>query len=114
LTGVEAVIDKDATSALLARDLKASVLLMLTDVAAVYQPWSAPEQRAIRRISPSALSRFSFAAGSMAPKIQAACEFAEAIGGMAGIGLLKDAQAILAGAAGTVISADAADIIWWD
>jgi len=113
LIGVEAVIDKDAASALLARDLRADALLMLTDVDAVYQNWSRPEQRAIRRISASALSRFSFAEGSMAPKIQAAREFVDATGGIAGIGLLKDAGAILAGSAGTLISADAADIVWW-
>jgi len=114
LIGVEAVIDKDAASALLARDMKANALLMLTDVAAVYQHWSEPEQRAIRRISPSALSRLCFACGSMAPKIQAACEFVEDTGGIAGIGLLKDAHAILAGAAGTVITVDVTDIVWWD
>jgi len=114
LIGVEAVIDKDLAAALLARELKADALLMLTDVAAVYQNWSRPEQRAIRRISPSALSRLSFAAGSMAPKIQAACEFVEANGGIAGIGLLKDALAILGGSVGTLIGNDASGIEWWD
>lgn len=114
LIGVEAVIDKDLAAALLARELKAEALLMLTDVAAVYQDWSRPEQRAIRRISPSALNRFNFAEGSMGPKIQAACEFVAATGGIAGIGLLKDALAILDGVAGTRICADAAGIVWWD
>jgi carbamate kinase len=108
LIGVEAVIDKDLASALLARELKADALLMLTDVDAVYRGWGTPHARAIHRISPQALRELDFAPGSMGPKIQAACEFVEQTGGMAGIGRLEDALAILDGKAGTAITRDAA------
>ena len=114
LIGIEAVIDKDLASALLARQLKADVFLMLTDVDAVYKDWSKPRQRAIRQISPQAIQHYVFAAGSMDPKIKAACEFVEQSGGIVGIGLLQDANAILAGEAGTLIDREATDISWWD
>ncbi|QBQ55826.1 carbamate kinase [Nitrosococcus wardiae] len=106
LVGIEAVIDKDLASSLLARELRADAFLMLTDVEAVWQDWGQPQARPIRRISPSTLHQFSFAPGSMGPKVQAACEFVEETGGIAGIGRLQDAQAILAGEAGTVIAWD--------
>lgn len=108
LIGVEAVIDKDLASALLARELKADALLMLTDVDAVYRDWGTPSARAIRRITPQALRELDFAPGSMGPKVRAACEFVEQTGGMAGIGQLSDALAILDGGAGTVIARGAA------
>jgi carbamate kinase len=111
LFGVEAVIDKDAASALLARELGAQALLMLTDVDAVYRDWGQPGAAAIRRIAPEEIRGYEFATGSMAPKVEAACEFAEQTGGIAGIGRLQDAEAILAGEAGTVIAMDAADTI---
>jgi carbamate kinase len=114
LIGVEAVIDKDLASSLLARELKADALLMLTDVDAVYEAWSKPEARAIRRISPQAIREFSFAPGSMAPKVEVACEFVEQTGGIAGIGQLKDAAAILTGEAGTVLDRDITEISWWN
>ncbi|MCP5043260.1 MAG: carbamate kinase [bacterium] len=114
LLGVEAVIDKDAASALLARELGAQALLMLTDVEAVYKDWGEPDGAAIRRISTDEIRRYPFAAGSMAPKVEAACEFAERTSGIAGIGRLQDAQAILAGESGTSITAAAADTRWWD
>ena len=114
LIGIEAVIDKDLASALLARQLKADVFLMLTDVDAVYKDWSKPQQRAIRRISPQAIQHYAFAAGSMEPKIKAACEFVEQSGGIVGIGRLQDANAILAGEAGTLIDREAQNISWWD
>lgn len=106
LAGIEAVIDKDLASSLLARELKADALLILTDVAAVWQDWGEPQARPIGRISPPAMRRFSFAPGSMGPKVEAACEFVEATRGMAGIGQLQDAQALLAGEAGTIIAWD--------
>ena len=112
LVGVEAVIDKDLASALLARELHADVLLMLTDVDAVYYDWGKPEVRAIGRISPQAIRGLAFAPGSMGPKVEAAVEFVEQTGGIAGIGGLTDAHAILAGEAGTVITRDALDIHW--
>lgn len=114
LVGIEAVIDKDLASALLARELKADVFLMLTDVDAVYKDWSKPQQRAISRISPQAIQDYAFAAGSMEPKIKAACEFVEQSGGIVGIGRLQDANAILAGEAGTLIDREAENICWWD
>jgi carbamate kinase len=113
LIGVEAVIDKDLASALLAQGLNADALLMLTDVAAVEQHWGSPSARAIRRISPAPLSVMDFAPGSMGPKVQAACEFVELTGAMAGIGRLTDAAAILAGDAGTLVVPDRKEILWW-
>ena len=108
LIGVEAVIDKDLASALLARELKVDALLMLTDADAVYQGWGTPGARAIRRTTPQALRELDFAPGSMGPKVRAACEFVEHTGGVAGIGQLSDALAILEGKAGTMIARDAA------
>ncbi|MGR9072470.1 MAG: carbamate kinase [Gammaproteobacteria bacterium] len=112
--GVEAVIDKDLASALLARELKARVLLMLTDVDAVHAEWPKPGAGKIRRISPAALRGYSFERGTMAPKIDAACDFVEATGGTACIGRLEDAEAILAGRAGTSVLADVTETVWWD
>ena len=110
LVGVEAVIDKDLASALLARDLKADVLLIVTDVDAVYSDWGTPEQRAIRRATPEALYGTEFAAGSMGPKVRAACSFVEETGGLAAIGSINDTPALLRGEAGTVVARDAAGI----
>ena len=104
LVGVEAVIDKDLASALLARTLKADALLLLTDVDAVYADWETPQARAIHHTAPQALRKLAFAPGSMAPKVEAACEFVEHTGHIAGIGRLADAGAILNGTAGTTIS----------
>ena len=114
LIGVEAVIDKDLASSLLARELKADALLMLTDIDAVYKHWQEPEARAICLISPRAIRQFTFAPGSMAPKVEAACEFVEQTGGIAGIGQLKDAAKIFTGEAGTVIASDVIETCWWD
>ena len=110
LVGVEAVIDKDLASALLARDLRADALLIITDVDAVYVDWGTPEQRAIRRASPSALAATEFAAGSMGPKVRAACSFVDETGGVAVIGSMTDTQALLAGAAGTTVTRDASGL----
>jgi carbamate kinase len=114
LFGIEAVIDKDHASGMLAAQLKADAFLMLTDVAAVKDDWGAENARTIRRAAPGHLAPFAFQPGSMQPKVTAACEFAEAGGGFAGIGRLEDAQAILRGEAGTVIAADADALTWWD
>jgi len=105
LIGVEAVIDKDAASALLARELRADALLMLTDVDAVYLDWGSPKAAPLRRVSVAELRRHRFAPGSMAPKVAAACEFASSGDGFAGVGALTDAQAILDGRAGTRVTA---------
>ena len=103
LHGAEAVIDKDRASALLARELGADALLMLTDVAAVYRDWGTSAQTAIKVARPEGLRQMDFAAGSMGPKVEAACEFAEMTGNLAGIGRLADARSILVGEAGTTV-----------
>ena len=107
LEGVEAVIDKDLASALLARDLEADVLAIVTDVDAVYEGWGTPEQRAIRRATPDALAESEFASGSMGPKVKAACSFVAETGGLAVIGSVADTPALLRGEAGTVVTRDA-------
>jgi carbamate kinase len=99
--GIEAVIDKDHASGLLAAALKADAFLMLTDVDAVYTGWGTPAQRAIGDIAAETLQEMEFASGSMGPKVEAACAFAGQTGGMAGIGALQDAAAILGRRAGT-------------
>ncbi len=114
LQGVEAVIDKDRASALLASELEADALLMLTDIEAVMENWGESHARPIRRASPQVLEAFSFAPGSMAPKVQAACDFVALTGGVAGIGCLEDAGTILAGEAGTLITDEDSDILWGD
>ena len=107
LVGVEAVIDKDLASALLAEELRADALTIVTDVDAVYDGWGTPEQRAIRRAAPEALAGTEFAAGSMGPKVKAACSFVERTGGFAAIGSIADTPALLRGETGTVITRDA-------
>jgi carbamate kinase len=107
LVGVEAVIDKDLASALLAKDLGADALAIVTDVDAVYSDWGTPEQRAIRRATPEALAGTEFAAGSMGPKVRAACSFVEETGGLAAIGSIEDTPALLRGEAGTIVTRDA-------
>jgi len=106
LVGIEAVIDKDRASALLARELGAEALLLLTDVEGVFNGWGSVHQRPFHRTSPQELRRHTFAEGSMRPKVEAACEFVETTGGRAGIGRLSDALAILNGQAGTWITQD--------
>jgi len=102
--GVEAVVDKDLTASLLARQLHADALLLLTDVAAVADGYGTAQARPIRRATPAELRARSFPAGSMGPKIDAVCRFVEATGNPAGIGQLCDARALLTGAAGTLIT----------
>jgi carbamate kinase len=110
LVGVEAVIDKDLASALLAVDLNADALVIVTDVDAVYADWGTPDQRAIRRATPEALGASEFAAGSMGPKVRAACSFVEQTGGFAVIGSITDTPALVRGEAGTVVAVEAAGI----
>ena len=107
LVGVEAVIDKDLASALLAVDLGADALIIATDVDAVYTDWGTPDQRAIRRATPHALGVAEFAEGSMGPKVRAACSFVEQVGGIAAIGSISDVEALLRMETGTVVSQDA-------
>jgi carbamate kinase len=110
LVGVEAVIDKDLASALLAIDLEADLLVIVTDVDAAYADWGTPQQRAIRRATPGALSQGGFAEGSMGPKVRAACEFVERTGARAVIGSIRDTPALVRCEAGTVVAVDAAGI----
>jgi carbamate kinase len=108
LRGVEAVVDKDLTSSVLAEALDADVLLVLTDVAAVMTDFGRPTQAPIPRSTPHALREQGFPSGSMGPKVEAVCRFVELTGGMAAIGSLEDAAAILRGEAGTVVTASGA------
>ena len=106
LQGVEAVIDKDLCSGMLARELEADCLIIATDVAAVFVDWGTPQQRALGKVSPQTLATFSFPAGSMGPKIDAACRFVEASGKRAVIGSLDQIEGMLLGEAGTQILTD--------
>jgi carbamate kinase len=112
LIGVEAVIDKDFASELLARELDADLFIMLTDADAVYLDWGKPSKRAIRRASPATIADFAFPAGSMGPKVDAARMFAERTGKRAAIGALQDLPRIVAGEAGTTVTAECREIEW--
>ena len=100
--GVEAVVDKDRSAALLATKLRADALLLLTDVDAVYTGFGTPAAAPVRRAGVAELRRLTLPAGSMGPKVEAACRFAEG-GGLAAIGSLEQAGAVLAGLAGTQV-----------
>jgi carbamate kinase len=104
LVGVEAVIDKDRASCVLARDLHADILIIATATDAVYVDWGTAHQRPIRAVHPDELGHFSFPAGSMGPKVEAAVEFARTTGKEAVIGALNDLSLILNGPAGTRVS----------
>lgn len=106
MQGIEAVIDKDLSAALLAQQISADALLILTDADAVYADWGTPRQEALRQATPRGLAAMRFDTGSMGPKILAACEFVNATGGTVGIGALEDGVAILQGAKGTRITRD--------
>jgi carbamate kinase len=112
LVGVEAVIDKDRASAVLARDLHADALVIATDTDAVYVDWGKPDQRAIAVAHPEDLVRLEFPAGSMGPKVSAAIEFACSSGKDALIGSLAELPALLAGDAGTRISLTASGLTY--
>lgn len=101
LSGVEAVIDKDLASELLARELDADLFVIATDVDGVYLDWGKPEQRKLGRITPQELRAHPFPAGSMGPKVAAAIQFVEKTGKRAAIGSLADIEKIVAGEAGT-------------
>jgi carbamate kinase len=103
IRGAEAVIDKDLTAALLARDLEADALVLLTDVANVETGFGTADARAIGRTTAAALRAVTFPAGSMGPKVDAACRFVEATGRPAMIGKLGDAATLLRGDRGTYV-----------
>lgn len=106
LAGVEAVVDKDLTAMVLAEALGADALLILTDVTNVFRGFGTPQAEAIGETTPAELRREDLPAGSMGPKVDAACRFVEKTGGIAGIGRLVDAPDLLAGRAGTIVRRD--------
>lgn len=101
---VDGVIDKDYTAALIAEELDADLLVILTDVAGVLADFGTPQQRVIQATTPALLQAISFPEGSMKPKVEAACTFTESTGRRAAIGALEDAEAIVRGTAGTQIT----------
>jgi carbamate kinase len=105
LIGVEAVVDKDACSELLAREIEADLFIMATDTPAVFLDWGEPTQKGIHRAGPAALGQHRFPAGSMGPKVDAASHFARATGRTAAIGALADIPAIVRGEKGTLVDA---------
>jgi carbamate kinase len=110
IRGVEAVVDKDLATALLAREISADALLLLTDVDAVYRDWNAGRRQPLAQTTTSELRSLDLDVGSMGPKVEAACRFVETGGAMAGIGALRDAAAILAGTRGTRVCRTSGDI----
>jgi carbamate kinase len=106
LKGVEAVVDKDLASGLLAKDLGADLFIMATDVDGVYVDWGGPNQHRIGDTTPAALRSLSFSAGSMGPKVEAAARFVTATGNRAAIGSLVDIEKMVDGTAGTIITPD--------
>lgn len=104
LHGTEAVIDKDLSGAILSEEVEADMFVILTDVPAVMENFGTPEQREINRATPEEMRAKGFAAGSMGPKVEAACRFVEKTGKVAAIGRLADAPKIIAGEAGTIIT----------
>ena len=111
LTGVEAVIDKDFSSMVLARDIEADMLVIATDAEAVFVNYGTPDQKAIASANPYALAEFDFPAGSMGPKVDAAIAFAKT-GKVAVIGALENLTAIMAGESGTRVSMDAEGVTY--
>ena len=105
LTGVEAVIDKDQATELLARELEADLYIMATDVDGVYLDWGTPSQQKLDRISAAELKSHSFAAGSMGPKVNSAIQFVEKTGKRSAIGSLEEIEQIVEGKAGTNVIA---------
>lgn len=112
--GVEAVVDKDLSSALLAREIGANVLLLLTDVDGVHTGWGTPDDRTLAEVSPDMIDHRDFAPGSMGPKVQACSEFVASNGGVAAVGRLGDVEAILEGSAGTRFRAGHGIRRWYD
>jgi len=108
LEGVEAVIDKDLASELLAEAIDADLFVMATDVDGVYTGWGTAAQRRIDWVTPDELMAHGFPAGSMGPKVDAAVRFASVTGRRAAIGSLEQITDIVGGRAGTNVSADVA------
>jgi carbamate kinase len=104
LGGVEAVIDKDLASELLAREVDADLFVMATDVDGVYDRWGTPGQHRLDHVTPEELRARHFPAGSMGPKVEAAVRFVEATGRTAAIGSLADIERVVEGHAGTTVA----------
>ncbi|ADN34963.1 carbamate kinase [Methanolacinia petrolearia DSM 11571] len=104
-SGIEAVIDKDLASAILAEELRADLFIMATDVEGVYLNWKEEDRELIGETTPRFLgeNRHHFPPGSMGPKVDAACRFVEATGNPAAIGSLEEIAEIAAGSAGTIV-----------
>ncbi len=111
--GVEAVVDKDRTAALLAEHLQADALLLLTDVDGVYLDWPQPARERVRRAPPSLAEQIEADPGSMGPKLEAACDFAARTGRQAMIGSLDEARRVLQGLAGTCVDTAATEVTMW-
>ena len=109
LVGVEAVIDKDRASCLLAKDIGADFFVIATDAPAVFLNFGKPDQKGIKSATPDALDAFDFPAGSMGPKVEAAQDFARATGGRSIICALADVPAAVRGEKGTTVSVDAGE-----
>lgn len=105
MVGVEAVIDKDLASALLAQEVEADLFVMATDVDGVYTGWGTPDQAHIDKVTPDELRGLDLPAGSMGPKVSAAAQFVEATGKRAAIGSLEQIEQIVAESAGTQVVA---------
>ncbi|MBP3403187.1 MAG: carbamate kinase [Alphaproteobacteria bacterium] len=103
LEGSEAVIDKDMSASIMAAELDADALLILTDAPSIALDWGTPDQKEIKEVSPEKLQEYSFAKGSMGPKVEAVCRFANTGKGFGAVGRLEDALDILNGKAGTII-----------
>jgi carbamate kinase len=103
LGGIEAVIDKDLASELLARELEADVFVMATDVDGVFLDFGTPNQRRLDTVTVAEIREQQFPAGSMGPKVEAAVQFVEKTGGRAAIGALQDIEGIVEGEKGTNI-----------
>ncbi len=103
LEGSEAVIDKDMSASIMADELDADALLILTDAPSIALDWGTPDQKEIKEVSPEKLKEYSFAKGSMGPKVEAVCRFANTGKGFGAVGRLEDALDILNGKAGTII-----------
>jgi carbamate kinase len=108
LEGIDAVVDKDRVAAILARQLEAEVLMILTDVDAVFEGWGTPAARPIRHMSvaeaEALMARGGLDEGGMRPKVEAAADFARATGGRAIIARLSGGPAALRGETGTTIT----------
>ena len=103
--GIETVVDRDLTAERLAEQVEADRLVLLTDVSAVVDGWGSDAPRPIRRAGPRWFRRHHYRPESMGPKVEAACQFVEHTGCSAFIGALEDVEAIVAGRAGTEVTA---------